>query len=370
LLNTGIKDDGKGCALDGRLILENIKTFGAIHENEIRRWLHQELGVKTKDVTYERVVEDKTGKTKTVKSKSFEIEGVPKELCEFHSKRREQIEAVRLPTDTKIQDKFKVLATRKAKEERVDREALFLEAREAAKSFGFEPKKLLGREKSKELETKELEGIKTNVSRSLSETSKYKGAIKESDVFTQTLKESKGRLTTKEAQNFSKDFTKEYLHAIGNSNVHTLNKKGVELSQSDSLYSKVRDKLISPLKRILPEGKPLSYQYRKAQYEKRVQKALKKQKTFKRKAFLLYMTGKISRKKYVQIRDDKGQPKTKLGVNAKWLLTNKISTKQRDYLLKKIEQERLKQEQAIESKTELQKVEERPINYKENERER
>ena len=370
LLNTGIKENGKGCALDGRPILKNIKTLGAIHENEIRRGLHQELGVKTQDVTYEREVEDKTGKTKTLKSKSFEIEGVPKELCEFHSKRREQIEAVSLPIDTKMQTKFKVLTTRKAKEEQVDREALFLEARRASKSFGFEPKKLLGREKSKELKTKELENIKTTVSRSLSGISKYRGAIKESDVFTQALKESKGRLTTNEAQSFSKDFTKEYLHAVGNSNVHTLNKKGVELSQSDSLYSKVRDKLISPLKRILPEGKPLSYQYRKAQYEKRVQKALKKQKTFKRKAFLLYMTGKISRKKYVQIRDDKGQPKTKLGVNVKWLLTNKISTKQRDYLLKKIEQERLKLEKSKEIKLEPPKQEKRPANYKEKERDR
>ena len=369
LLNTGIKENGKGYALDGRPLLENIKTLGAIYENEIRRGLHQELGVRTKDVTYEREVEDKAGKLKTIKSKSFEIEGVPKELCEFHSKRREQIKEVRLTTDTKLQDKFKVLSTRKAKEGLVDREALFLEARKTAKSFGFEPKKLLYKEKPKELKTNELEEIKTGVSRSLSGTSKYKGAIKESDVFTQTLKESKGRLSTKEAEKFSKDFTKEYLHSFGNSNVHTLNKKGVELSQKDSLYSKVREKLISPLKRILPEGKPLSYQYRKAQYEKQVQKTLKKQKAFKRKAFLLYMTGKISRKKYVQIRDDKGQPKTKLGVNAKWLLTNKISTKQRDYLLKKIEQERQKVEKAKETPS-PQRQEETRNHYKEKERER
>lgn len=111
----------------------------------------------------------------------------------------------------------------------------------------------------------------------------------------------------------------------------------------DSLYSIVRSKLIRPLQRILPEGKPLSARYRQKQYEKSRKRYERRAAQFKRRVFFLYIRGKISRSTYLNLRDGKGMPKTVREAQFKWA-THQISKKQRNYAIRLLEQREQNQE--------------------------
>jgi len=124
--------------------------------------------------------------------------------------------------------------------------------------------------------------------------------------------------------------------------LYTLNKEGRQKAK-DSVYAIGRSKLAPWLQKILPKGQTLSYEYRQKQFEKSKLNYAKKQKRFekrkkqfKRKMFLAYMKGYISKSKYVQLRDGKKQPKLKLLINLKYL-THNMTKQQKDYLIKKLE---------------------------------
>ena len=124
--------------------------------------------------------------------------------------------------------------------------------------------------------------------------------------------------------------------------LYTLNKEGRQKAK-DSVYAIGRSKLAPWLQKILPKGQTLSYEYRQKQYEKSKINYAKKQKRFEkrkkqfqRKMFFAYMKGYISKSKYVQLRDGKKQPKSKLLINLKYL-THNMTKQQKDYLIKKLE---------------------------------
>lgn len=117
------------------------------------------------------------------------------------------------------------------------------------------------------------------------------------------------------------------------SKLYTLKERTRSEIIRDSLYSIVRSKLIKPLQKILPEGKPLSHRYKQKQYEKSRKRYERRRNQFKRKIFFLYLRGKINHRTYQRLRDGKGTPKTALQANLKYA-THQISKKQRDYVVR------------------------------------
>lgn len=103
--------------------------------------------------------------------------------------------------------------------------------------------------------------------------------------------------------------------------------------QGESLYSIIHSKLNPLLQKLLPKPKwKLSWEYRKKQYEKKRLRFIRRQKQFQRKIFLSWMSGRITRSRYVQLRDGKHLPKTVFKINFRWL-TTRMSKRQRDLLI-------------------------------------
>ena len=392
--NISKSEDGKTGALDIKKLLGGgaLLEYGAIYKAELQHGL-LELGFETKTVLLE-------------KGTSFQITnvGFTDELRTNFSKRSEQIKADQEehPEHSKQQS---TLITRKAKEELVNREACFRRWKSEAEKLGYDLEKLKvqAKEREPDEQTKEQE-LKQKVLQNLQRKEAF-SAITKKDVESRFLSLGAGQFNYAKSQTLAKKFMKEHLHEIGSesdrwkrgaiherplhlklrrnadrSNVlkheiklrfspkyqqrvsavyerrtaqrekdenkarlYTLNQASRSTIERDSAYSIIRSKLSTPLQKLLPSGRPLSYQYKQKQYAKSKAKFLKRQKSFKRKMFFAYMTGRISRKQYVQIRDGKGKPKTKLGANAKWLFTNKLSKRQRDYLIRKIDQQKEKE---------------------------
>jgi conjugative relaxase-like TrwC/TraI family protein len=78
LINTALRPDGSGGAVDGRELFKEIKTLGAIYRNELRHSLTRTLGVETVD-------------RRVGKERGFEILGVPTPLIQAFSTRRSVI---------------------------------------------------------------------------------------------------------------------------------------------------------------------------------------------------------------------------------------------------------------------------------------
>jgi conjugative relaxase-like TrwC/TraI family protein len=127
VINTALRENGRGGALDGRELLKRQFTTGEIYRNTLRYQLSKELGLRPIDKQLE-------------KGWSFELRGIPETLCQEFSKRRKQIEAVLNKEDTPKQVQVKVLATRKTKLYSIKRDDLFAVWRGVAREHGFHAK--------------------------------------------------------------------------------------------------------------------------------------------------------------------------------------------------------------------------------------
>ncbi|MCY6494544.1 MobF family relaxase [Leptolyngbya sp. GGD] len=138
LLNVGIRADGRAGALDGERLLHLQFECSKVYDAEMRQQLYDRLGL----VTAEKPLS---------KGMSFEIVGVPQDLCRTFSKRRQEIEKVLSPHDTAKQVQVKVLATRSPKVKNFDREALFTQWHKVGCEFGFDAQRFLeeSRERAK-----------------------------------------------------------------------------------------------------------------------------------------------------------------------------------------------------------------------------
>ena len=132
LMNTGLRRDGRGGALDGRPLLqkESILAFGQLYRNVLAQNLERRCHLKT-------IYRDIPGGT------SFEIDGVPQTLCQQFSKRSTQIGAVAAPGDSPRQRKQKVLQTRPAKTKDISHRQLLEGWRTEAQALGHQPSRIV-----------------------------------------------------------------------------------------------------------------------------------------------------------------------------------------------------------------------------------
>lgn len=132
LINTGIREDGRGGSLDARELFRRQFIAGQIYRDTLRYQLSKELHLQVTDVELK-------------KGRSFEIKGVPEALCREFSKRRQQIEQLISKEDTPKQVQMKVLATRPRKLRQLNREDLFRAWREVGREAGFNAEQFVKR---------------------------------------------------------------------------------------------------------------------------------------------------------------------------------------------------------------------------------
>lgn len=132
LMNTGLRRNGRGGALDGRLLLQKdtILALGQCYRDTLKLELERRCHLKT----LHREIPGGT---------SFEIDGVPQALCQQFSKRSAQIEALASPNDSPRQRKQKVLQTRSAKTKDISHRQLLKGWRTEAQTFGHEPSRIV-----------------------------------------------------------------------------------------------------------------------------------------------------------------------------------------------------------------------------------
>lgn len=317
LLNTGIRENGKGGAVDARGIFTHLHTLGAIYRNTLRLELEREINVTTLD-------------KKLKKGVSFEIVGVPKELSYDQSSRGNEIARVSREKEVELGRSLSarelnkvVLETRKVKET-IPREELFSNWEKKAKEHGFNWKKVIREAPLREVSKEERKRYTRSVSFSLS----YKEKIREKEILHTALYQSRGRFSKEEVLEFVKDYKKNYLLPINGNDKeasYTLSSKGLELvSSGRTRYDKFR----FTLNRVVSRYESWCYRHRVKARERNI-------KALKYKITKGYLLGRVNHKTYSRVIHGKGLPTTKGGIQLAYA-THQISARHRDYLLGKL----------------------------------
>ena len=319
LLNTGLRDDGKGGAVDAsKLFQTGVHFFGAIHTNALRHELHK-LGLET----YERRLE---------KGKTFEIRGVPKALLEESSKRRKAIlDSVRekeaeLGRKLNSFENDEVFRKTRDTKRGVDKEALRLVWQEQGRAHGFDYTKLIGQRQEKQWTAKEKKEFLRNFTRAIS----YKKRINDKELLRTALYHSKGELPHQAIRDFINTYKSTHLQKTKinekGDQLYTLNTIGLQAaSQPRSHYDKFRFAVNSKISRV-----------KRWHYELRTKAFERKQRAFKRKITFLYAIGRVDRKTYKRLVLEQGLPKTQVGIQWEYA-TRQISARYRDRLLRQID---------------------------------
>ena len=356
-------------------------TVRTLNSKEFYSQIHKLGGIFRQQLQYEMEQLDyKTYEKRLTKGASFEIAGVSQDLIDRFSKRTAQIDA-EVEKNPELSRQQANLNTRKTKEKKIDRKVSFERWSKECRELGFEIEKVRD-QKNKEEEI-DKKAIASKALTALHSKEKFQ-AISEADITRQVYRHASGKLSNEETKELVSQVKKENLQEIGShaerferrsphirakrehaspvrdavlsrspkqepsseskNRLYTLNQAGRKIVEKDSAYSILHSKLAKPLQKILPQPKhELSRGFKQKQYEKSLKKFEQRQKSFKRKMFFAYMTGKISRSQYVKIKGDKEKSQSKLMVNLKWLFTNKLSKRQRDYLIRKVDQNRDKE---------------------------
>jgi conjugative relaxase-like TrwC/TraI family protein len=287
LLNIGIRKDGRAGALDGDRLLNLQFECSKVYDAEMRQQLYDRLHLSTVEKSL-------------AKGTSFEISGVPRDLCKAFSKRRQDIEKLLSPDDTAKQVQVKVLASRSPKAKHFDRESLFALWREVGREFGFDAQQFLE----------------------------------------QARKQSRDRFCEQETEKKS-----EHIH--GKETSQGVLPPGVSARDVNDLVDFLLEHHEETKRQL---GKILDYYEETKRYwdkvEQRFNKAFQKRDKRRikngRKFLLLYATGKIGRADYLRYTEERGLPSSKLGINIAYAV-RKISRKQQRYLLEKYEHKRAKE---------------------------
>jgi len=202
LLNTGIREDGKGGTIDARGIFQTgVHTFGAIYGNTLRYEL-EKLGIEM----YERKLE---------KGKTYEVRGVPQALITESSKRHHEIRAAITEKEHELGRRLNsyendsVFRKTRDTKKRVDKEALRLLWQEQGRAHGFDYTKFIGRER-KEWTQEDQKTFLKNVTRSLS----YKERIGDRELLQVALYHSKGKLSQEDVEKFINSYKSTHLFKL------------------------------------------------------------------------------------------------------------------------------------------------------------
>jgi conjugative relaxase-like TrwC/TraI family protein len=317
LLNTGIKADGTGGALDGRELFKRQYDLGAIYRSELRRLLTEEVGLATHD-------------KKITRGMSFEVTGVSPLLIEEFSKRSRAI-------DRAISSQEKVLGRpltggeahaealkSRAKKEWTSREELFKEWGKIAARHGFSPEKLLARNPSP---PKDIVSLTKAVSKTLHYRTfeGKRGGFTVSDIDSAILYHAKGRISAADMERYREDFKARYTTPVlNNSNLYILSADGIRNAQEKDLYRTARR-----------DGASLSYQVRHIAYQvRRTWRAIENA-SIKNRATFLYYTGRIDHRTYKRLTTD-WTTKSRTEVEIAYA-THGLSKAQRDYCIGRLD---------------------------------
>ncbi|MBW4444276.1 MAG: relaxase domain-containing protein [Plectolyngbya sp. WJT66-NPBG17] len=292
LLNVGIRKDGRAGALDGDRLLNLQFQCSKVYDAKMRQQLHDRLHLSTIEKSL-------------AKGTSFEISGVPRDLCTEFSKRRQEIEKVLSPHDTAKQVQVKVLASRSPKAKDFNRESLFTLWREVGREFGFDAQQFLEQARNQSRDRCEQETEKKSEHTHGKENSKIglpegvsKRKVKKLVNYLLKHQEKIKREVSKILDYY--DDTKRYWDEI-------------ELRFQRGFQERDEWKIRKKIQQIERE-------------ERRIRN--------NQKFLLLYATGKIRRVDYLRYTEGRGLPTSKLGINIAYA-TRKISRKQQRYLLEK-----------------------------------
>lgn len=145
VLNVGVDSEGETRTILSKPFFQQKMTAGALYRTELAHQLVKRLGVRLERSGF-----------------AFEVKGVPKSLCEFHSKRRQEVlKALRAVGHTSAKAaQIATLETRSQKDT-LSRSMLFEKWREEAKKFSFSTrslKRILGRRPARQRSFKAADG--------------------------------------------------------------------------------------------------------------------------------------------------------------------------------------------------------------------
>jgi len=320
LINTGVRQDGKGGTVDARGIFETgVHTFGEIYGNTLRHELTRSLGIEMYEEKHRR-------------GRSFEVAGIPRALIAESSKRDQEIrEAIRqkeemLGRTVTSYEKDDVFRTTRAKKVGVNKECLREAWVELAGDHGFDYTTIINRE-VRAWSTREKREFLHDVTRSLS----YKEQITERDILRTALYHAKGQLPQGEVSAFIDIFKMTHLRkgAVDEKHgqLYQLNAIALEIaSQAQrSRYQEFRFTVNRALSKL-----------RKWRYEARSKAFERRQRAFKRRITFLYAIGRVDRSTYKRLVRNEGVPTTRGGVQWAYA-THQISRRYRDYLLAQVD---------------------------------
>ena len=318
VINTATSRTGKTGALDGKKFLQARYVAGMIYQNALRKELEEHLRVRTFDKPFSKE-----------RGVSFGIEGITPSTLTSFSKRAREIASQVKDWMTPKQKRAEVLKTRQVKQANFASVALKREWKARGKEQGFNWYKVVNqKQQSPKLESKLL--YKEVVNR-LAKNWQHSRTIKDSTIAGAVLSASRGRLTTEVALEAARHVRSEYVTKIATGKdgkaVYRLNEKAEKLKD----YQTTKEWVQSTLQAL-----------QKWQFNNRI--------TF------LYATGKISAKRYKQIKEGTHLPKSELGIRVYQAL-GFMSTKQANYLVNQIERKR--QAEAKQNSVQHQRPQER-----------
>ena len=342
MINSGFTKEGKTGALDGKRILNARYTSGMIYQNHLRGALEKQLGVTTYDRPFS-----------SDKGTSFGIEGLSAEAKWHFSKRALAIEKRITPTMTGNEIRAEVLKSRDSKQHNIDQRKLFMLWKFDGIKHGVNVNKILNRQADTPTVEPEkfLREVSTRLAFKEGETkSRLKNDeeryLSKNQILNAVLSASKGKFSTKEVLTFQDQYLKEYTEKKFVENSRTVeyyDKKGKvktkEIISKEVYYSLNKtgkhhinykdrsEKAHAVIKKVVEWHKDIRAQVKRKEYEQA-------RKRFKFKSKILYATGKISRKQYLQFTQGKGLPKNHFMIRT-YQAVGLISKKQADYLIAK-----------------------------------
>jgi conjugative relaxase-like TrwC/TraI family protein len=295
LINLGFTESGKVLRLHGDSIFNHRYASGMIYQNSLRKGLEAEFKV----VTFDRPFSDGKGS-------SFGIKGITEELKDAFSKRTVQIKE-RIHSDMSPQEvRQEVLASRQAKNFTITTKELLSKWKQEAKQLGFSWSNVIQNSPKKALPNQLNQAIATHLKQHPNPT-KASSPIPKHQIVTATLSASQGKLTNKQALKAVDNFIRTYTTPLPNKTISSSTNSYFRLNQAAHKlinFAKIAASVYYTAKRIIKTF----YTWHKRQrenYLKGSKPKFKSQQAFEQKMKSLYSQGRLTRKQYLKITNQK-----------------------------------------------------------------
>lgn len=316
VFNVGIKADGHGGALDTKCILK--KEFIHRHGQEFRDRLaihfqetFRQDGLKLEQVAIKNGV-------------SYRVVGIPDAICDAFSKRRQAIkkELDSLDSPTTKQVQTAVLKTRKSKPDRINLTELRKQWEATAKEHRFDMSAFL--EKAREQWERQVDFLVAMAHLQEHQNHLNYSSIDEQAQFKLELPSvAKARQVRQQVRPWRERYSSYERYSSADVIDSPMSSRKGE--------GGVESKTLSLSQRLL-RGLRQSRLFHRRSLDEKIdrarEKAIKRERLFRRKFFFLYATGQINRRLYLKHTEGKGLPKTLLGIEFQYW-TGRIKLGQR-----------------------------------------